>query len=163
MWSDEQRHLARERSLKRWSDPVYREKVIAGSKKPPLCPNCGDIKIENFYVSKNGRRTNAYCKSCHKKRCSENWHSKSAIEKQASRVKAMYGINPEEYITMHEKQNGKCAICGESPKTLRGLHIDHSHITGKVRGLLCHGCNTGIGALKEDAQILLNAIKYLRS
>jgi len=163
MWSEEQRQLARERSLKRWADPAYREKVISASKKPPLCPQCGDVNIEHFYVSKLGKRTNAYCKPCHKIRTNENWHSKTILEKQASRVKAMYGITPEEYIMMYEKQEGKCAICGQLPTTLRGLHTDHNHITNKVRGLLCHGCNTGIGALKEDTEILSNAIKYLRS
>lgn len=129
----------------------------------PLCPTCGDTDIQNFYVTATGRRTNAHCKTCHKKRCSENWHSKSRIEKQALRVKSMYGISPEEYTAMHEKQGGKCAICGEVPTTLRALHVDHSHTTGKVRGLLCHGCNTGIGALKEDAEILSKALAYIRS
>jgi hypothetical protein len=73
----------------------------------------------------------------------------------------MYGITPDEFKAMFEKQKGLCAICGELPRTKRNLHVDHCHATGKVRGLLCNGCNTGIGALKESPKIFTNAIKYL--
>ena len=62
---------------------------------------------------------------------------------------------------MKRKQEGRCAICGEEPSTKRGLAIDHCHITGKVRGLLCHGCNIGIGSMKDSAVLLLKAIRYL--
>ena len=73
----------------------------------------------------------------------------------------MYGITPQQYIEMYTKQDGKCAICRQEPTTERGLHIDHCHKTKVVRGLLCHGCNTGIGAMREDASIMQRAIKYL--
>lgn len=60
-------------------------------------------------------------------------------------------------------QNGVCAICGKEPTKGRGrkLHIDHDHETGKRRGLLCNGCNTGIGSLGDDVSRLQRAIKYL--
>jgi hypothetical protein len=91
------------------------------------------------------------------------WHARTPIEKQATRVKAMYGLEPEQYKVMHEAQQGKCAICSEEPKTKRGLHVDHDHETGKVRGLLCHGCNVALGSFKEDVTLLNKAIEYLRS
>ena len=84
-------------------------------------------------------------------------------EKQATRVKAMYGIEPAEYLEMCNSQQGKCAICGNEPTTQRGLHLDHCHDTGQVRGLLCHGCNTGLGAFSDDPELLAKAITYLRS
>ena len=74
----------------------------------------------------------------------------------------MYGIEPEEYLMMHEDQQGMCAICGEKPNTKRGLHLDHCHDTGIVRGLLCHGCNTGLGSFQDDPERLSKAIDYLR-
>ena len=52
-------------------------------------------------------------------------------------------------------------IC-KSPPGHKSLHIDHDHKTGKVRGLLCHGCNTAIGLMKDDVNILTKAIEYLK-
>lgn len=77
---------------------------------------------------------------------------------------AKYGITHEQYEKMLFHQNGLCAICG-SKQSHRGsdhLFVDHCHKTGKVRALLCHGCNAGIGQLREDPQILENAILYLK-
>ena len=161
-WTDAQREAARQNALARWANPVFKENARQMAQIPPLCPSCGNTDITNFYTDPKGRRTNAYCKDCHKENCKTRWHSKSPIEKQSSRVSALYGITPDEYKLMHEKQGGKCAICNEVPKTKRLLHVDHCHKTKKVRGLLCSGCNTGIGNLKESVQSLENAIKYLK-
>jgi hypothetical protein len=62
-----------------------------------------------------------------------------------------------EYNKLIEKQNGKCAICGKITK----LGVDHNHITGKIRGLLCPTCNSALGLFYDNKLILLNAIKYL--
>jgi hypothetical protein len=73
-----------------------------------------------------------------------------------------YGINHEIYLKMLEEQNGCCKICGISEKeTGKRLHVDHNHKTGKVRGLLCTRCNTGIGKFKEDPDIIRRAIEYV--
>ncbi len=77
-----------------------------------------------------------------------------------NRVKR-YGMNIEDYNEMRNKQNGCCAIC-KSQIVLETSRIDHDHRTGKVRGLLCVSCNTGIGLLKDSPQIMKNAISYLR-
>ena len=58
-------------------------------------------------------------------------------------------------------QGGGCAICGEPPKARR-LHIDHDHLTGQVRGLLCWTCNATIGRAHDDAARLRVASCYLR-
>jgi Recombination endonuclease VII len=59
-------------------------------------------------------------------------------------------------------QAGRCAICGvDATSVKRGLHIDHSHKTGRVRGLLCVGCNTGLGAFRDNRWLLQAAINYL--
>ena len=50
-----------------------------------------------------------------------------------------------------------CAICGKDDEVLR---MDHNHDTGEIRGMLCDHCNTGIGSLKDDVSIMLNAIEY---
>ena len=61
-----------------------------------------------------------------------------------------------------EAQGGKCAICNAHQSTLkRSLHADHDHATGKLRGLLCSSCNVGVGHLRDNARLLLNAARYL--
>jgi len=126
-----------------------------------VCPICGEDDREKFYLDKNGNKTNANCKECHKKQCNERWHSMSPLEKQGSRVLALYGITKEQYFEMYEKQEGKCAICEEVPKTKRLLHVDHCHSTGNVRGLLCSLCNTALGSFRDNTALLTRAIEYL--
>jgi hypothetical protein len=73
-----------------------------------------------------------------------------------------YGITPEIYQEMLDKQGGKCAICGtNSCSTGRRLAVDHCHTTGKVRGLLCAHCNTAIGKFNDDPATIQRAIDYL--
>jgi hypothetical protein len=76
-----------------------------------------------------------------------------------------YKISPDTFNTMWENQGGKCAIC-EQPMSPRGrmplaATVDHNHETGKIRGLLCRGCNHGIGNLKDDPKVLQSAAEYL--
>ena len=78
----------------------------------------------------------------------------------------VYGLTPEGFKILHEKQRGLCAIC-ERPQTSncrkQQLNIDHCHKTRKVRGLLCDKCNIAIGLLGDDVKLLRSAIRYLRS
>lgn len=98
------------------------------------------------------------------KRYKENHAEVRAIIHRAY-LKRKYGITPEEYQSMGEKQGWVCAICGK-PETRkwRGkvtkLSVDHNHKTGKVRKLLCNSCNSLIKG--ESIELLENAIKYLR-
>lgn len=69
-----------------------------------------------------------------------------------------YGLSEAQYQAMAEKQGGKCAICQGVSKTGRRLSIDHCHSTGRVRGLLCDGCNLGLGHLEH---VLTQAAAYL--
>ena len=65
---------------------------------------------------------------------------------------------------MAEDQKGICAICGELPHgENRVLHIDHDHLTGKIRGLLCMSCNRALGWFRDDTVILKKAIEYLKT
>lgn len=161
IWTAEQRKVASDRMRNRWANPITREELCSAIKKDALCPECGQTNPENFYYDKRGLRTNASCKACHRIKSMARWNSMTKQEKQSTRVNSKYGLTPQEYLDMHRLQEGKCAICNEKPKTVRGLHVDHCHKTNRVRGLLCHGCNTGIGALKESQKIFMNAIKYL--
>lgn len=79
-------------------------------------------------------------------------------------IKHTYGISIDDYNKMFINQEGRCAICKTHQSELpKGLHIDHCHKTNKVRGLLCFKCNSGIGKLNDDVEILKSAIQYLEN
>lgn len=75
-----------------------------------------------------------------------------------------YGITIEEYEAILKKQGGVCAACSEfnvaSNKTR--MPLDHCHVTGKIRGILCNRCNRGLGLLGEDINRLSGLIRYLK-
>ena len=93
-----------------------------------------------------------------KRKASKAYHRKRRLMQE-------FGITPKEYDGLLKDQGGKCAICGaiDSDSTGRRLAVDHDHVTGKVRGLLCHNCNVGIGNFKDDPNLLRKAIKYLEA
>jgi hypothetical protein len=71
------------------------------------------------------------------------------IERHRSRFK-LYGVTKEKYETMLEEHLNKCAICGKNNEDCeKSLSIDHCHNTGKVRGLLCAGCNFLVGRIED--------------
>jgi DNA-directed RNA polymerase subunit RPC12/RpoP len=74
----------------------------------------------------------------------------------------MYGITPEQYYAMLEAQDHKCVTCGISfGEADRDTHVDHNHVTGAVRELLCPPCNQTIGLVKEDTARLRRIADYL--
>lgn len=80
-------------------------------------------------------------------------------ERRRRILKSRYGITPETFDKMLKSQNNKCAICDNGYHLT--MHIDHCHITGKVRGLLCNNCNRGLGHFKDSMRLLVKAKKYL--
>lgn len=70
-----------------------------------------------------------------------------------------YGLTLSQYQRMLVQQRGLCAICHEAPAE----HVDHNHLTKQIRALLCNGCNTGIGHLREREDIFHSAVEYLRT
>jgi hypothetical protein len=74
-----------------------------------------------------------------------------------------YKITVEQYRSMEAQQKGLCACCGNPPLCGRKvLYVDHCHSSGKIRGLLCHKCNCGIGALGDTIQGVERALDYLK-
>lgn len=78
-------------------------------------------------------------------------------QQRARNYKRMYNLTLDEVQALIDKQGGKCAICQQS----RVLVVDHDHKSGKVRGMLCGTCNTGIGKLGDSADGLRQALIYL--
>jgi hypothetical protein len=115
----------------------------------------------------------AHCKECIRSIQKEKYHKLNEnIKKerrknnscnnfeyrQSYRLKTRFGLTTEEFSDMIKKQNNKCKIC---ECEMNPPQVDHNHITGKIRSLLCRGCNTSLGLLREDPQILRNMISYI--
>ncbi len=96
---------------------------------------------------------------------SQYYHKNKDKFREYSLLK-LYKITSKDYKIMLENQNNVCAIC-EKPETalkngkVKSFAIDHDHLTGKIRGLLCSKCNRGIGYFKDSKILLSNAIEYL--
>ena len=77
-------------------------------------------------------------------------------------LKRLYGITLKEYTELYTRQEGLCKICNLREISKRGLlSVDHCHVTGKIRGLLCRKCNTALGLANDSVVILNTMIKYL--
>ena len=87
---------------------------------------------------------------------------KVRAQKRREHLKSRYGLTESEFNTILTQQNGKCAICLEDPDR-RGMAIDHCHKTGKIRGLLCHHCNSVLGHARESLRVLSRAVSYLQN
>ena len=117
------------------------------------CTRCGELKVdEDFYtyaVSKGRysgtRKSYRTCKSCIK----------------ISRRAFSYNLPFEEVKALFDV--GVCAICGtDGGEYEKGLHLDHCHTSGKIRGVLCHGCNIGLGSFKDNVSFMEKAVEYLK-
>lgn len=76
-----------------------------------------------------------------------------------------YKLSLDDFNLMMQQQNESCAIClvkVEDTKN-KALVVDHNHLTGEVRGLLCSNCNTGIGLLQESQEVMQRACNYINS
>jgi len=77
------------------------------------------------------------------------------------RMLRVYGLSQTAFNSLFNKQGGICAICGNADWNGQRPCIDHDHVTGKVRGLLCSKCNTAQGLIKEDPDIARAMVDYL--
>ncbi len=117
------------------------------------CTVCREIKpLFEFGINPNRRKfAQSQCTECDRKRAKEN-----RIQK--------FGITLKQYDKILKKQGGKCKICGaKTPgyKNRGRFCVDHNHVTGKIRGLLCVNCNLGLGHFKDNVEILDLAKQYL--
>lgn len=101
----------------------------------------------------------------HKAATQRCWERLGKEHRYGLQLKRAYGMTSADYEKMLNSQSGCCAICGiPAGKIKRGggrLVVDHDHETGKVRGLLCHKCNRGIGQFNDDITLLDSAKRYL--
>jgi len=108
------------------------------------------------------------CTACMTKfvRAYERRHFGKVVEAtRRYHLRKNYGLTTDQYNDLLAVQNNSCAIC-KSPDPFDRwgrFHVDHDHATGKVRGLLCGNCNTGLGKMKDSITNLQAAIAYLEN
>lgn len=157
-----------------------------------LCRTCGERKSDDCFGkdprSKNGRAWR--CKACalkqhaawraanpehmrdqsrgEAKRRRKRNSEKERINQRKWHIKTKYGISTERAEAILADQGGKCPVCEMTISFTfdrverSAAHIDHNHVTGSIRGILCSSCNTAIGKLKDSEMVLWRAILYLR-
>lgn len=117
------------------------------------------------YYEKNKDRINAksgaWARSNKAKRAvsRKKWIKKNPEYHYLWHMKTRYGLSPEAIKDLKARFGMACGICGSS----RRLCVDHCHVTGSVRGLLCTTCNTAIGKLGDNVDGLLKAVAYLKA
>ena len=139
-----------------------------------ICKTCGEEKpLCDFKKIKTNQRYGRSCIKCAKAlkvRVQVRYQRGSG--KRTCRnayLKRLYGITIEDYEAMLETQGEVCAVCKKketslsngSPPRVKPLAVDHDHETGKVRGLLCQGCNTSVGLLEDDIERVSAMVQYL--
>ncbi len=144
-----------------------------------ICATCKENKDNNCF-NKDKRHVNGLRSSC--KLCESSYNKrwrKSNIDRERHNhkrylarhpnyfkdyhIKAKFGVTRDEFNEMLSRQGGCCAICMvNKPGGSGNWHVDHNHKTKKVRGLLCHNCNRGIGYLRDEIEVLQLAVEYLK-
>lgn len=115
------------------------------------CSVCNATKpTSEFYLKNRGTYVgvDACCKACR-------------IIKTRERT---LGVTQSDYLMMFTEQQGQCGICLKRlySKRYKAFSVDHDHVTGRIRGLLCGNCNTGLGLFKDDPIALQRAIGWLK-
>lgn len=102
-----------------------------------------------------------------KREQSKRWYAKhkgrSTRDSRRNWKLRRYGLTLADYDALCAAQDGLCALCGQTQgwARLHDLAVDHNHATGRVRGLLCHKCNVGLGHFEDSVDLLQKAIEYL--
>lgn len=145
------------------------------------CAQVNPQPLENFFKDKGLKDGHSNtCKICKNaktiawreknpkqyNKLAKQWRDRNPEKQHATDIKRLYGLSIERYNEMLTKQACGCKICGKQhdPSLKRGrLYVDHCHITGEIRGLLCGGCNSAIGYFKDDVSLLEKAIAYINN
>ncbi len=94
----------------------------------------------------------------------KEWNLRNKDKIAAYHLKRRYGLSIEDYNSILKSQNNKCAGCGILSKDAQmgKLFVDHCHKNGNIRGLLCSKCNTALGLVNDNIEILTNLISYIK-
>ncbi|MEV5749276.1 endonuclease VII domain-containing protein [Actinoallomurus sp. NPDC052308] len=111
------------------------------------CPGCKRVRPLNEWGRNKRSRDgyNSYCRECKNARSARDYLRKT------------HRLTPESVQRLIAEQGGRCLICMKAAAE----HVDHDHVTGERRGVLCFNCNVALGQFKDDPWVLRRAIEYL--
>jgi len=126
------------------------------------CSTCKTQKLKTEFYKCAHNKDGLYheCKSC-KSEYDRLRNIKNPNNRKDLNLQNRYGITLKQKEQMIERQNGKCAICKENLDKGKHTCVDHNHVTGEIREILCKSCNILIGHSKENIEVLKNAVQYL--
>ena len=141
------------------------------NKEGRKCNRCGFFKTwHHFAVNSKGLNGHkSICKECSNKsqreltkRRREEDPEKWSRYRREKGLKSKYGLSLEDFDRLLKEQDYQCKICGKQDNAIGDhMYVDHCHATGKVRGLLCSHCNSGLGMFNDCTYLLSKAIKYI--
>jgi hypothetical protein len=137
------------------------------------CKECSNKSNRKYYKENkklfqiyNSQYYHKNKKDCIKRTMNYKHNHKDKIHylNKSYNLKARIGITWDQKVEMIKNQNYKCKICNIDFKKIneKNIHVDHNHITKKIRGILCQKCNTMLGGACDNIKILNSAIKYLK-
>lgn len=165
------RYRKREKSPrgKSWRAHVWPDEIAC---IPRLCTGCKETKpTQQFGPNKQSKDGISHrCRECMNATARKN-PSRNADNSYLWNLKRNYGLTIDEYNAMLEAQDRRCGVCRRHESEIaengrmgaRRLGVDHDHERNCLRGLLCQGCNTALGLLKNDPALVVNAVFYLQA
>ncbi len=149
--------------------------IVSGMKD---CQKCGLSLPSSHFKKLSYGRFAGYCLTCHEisrkeaanisvRKYRKEYPERHRASLRNSRLKRLYGMTEAELLDRISRQGGACAICGAVlvRRKVAGIKVfacvDHNHITGDVRKILCSSCNGGLGLFGDNPDVLRKAIIYL--
>lgn len=138
-----------------------------------ICALCKEEKSLNLFGKVKtynglGVKYRSYCNPCrvvYNSANDKNHSERIVLSRRKIKLKSRYNITPEDYKSQLSLQLGQCSLCSIDLSKLnrKNIHLDHNHTTGKLRGILCSTCNSGLGMFKDKPDILRRALDYIES
>jgi len=130
-----------------------------GKRETKVCQNCKQ-KFQALSIKVRAGKARFCSRGCYDVFRRVQKQDKFLMEKK-HQLKYKYGLSLNDYYELIKQQSNLCKICDEE---FNGTpFVDHCHLSGKVRGLLCNNCNTGLGLFKDSATLLERAKQYLQT
>lgn len=132
------------------------------------CPGCHKDRPKAAFYSNASQWDgfSSYCQDCTRQLAREAYR-RNPVGVRIQQREAKYGLCEKKFAGLLHAQRGRCAVCRRKFSDLPSvkqynIYVDHDHRTGRVRGLLCCACNTGIGKLGDTIKGLERALHYLK-